>query len=51
MKRRGFVASTLAATVALALPLAAQAQEVKLRVANWLPPRPPYDDHVACLGR
>ena len=38
MRRRGFVASTLAATVALTLPLAAQAQEVKLRVANWLPP-------------
>ena len=38
MKRRGFVASTLAVTMAFALPLAAQAQEVKLRVANWLPP-------------
>jgi hypothetical protein len=38
MKRRGIIASTLAAAVALSVPFAAHAQEVKLRVANWLPP-------------
>lgn len=38
MKRRRIIASALAATLALSVPFAAQAQEVKLRVANWLPP-------------
>lgn len=38
MKRRRLVASALAGAIALTLPLVAQAQDVTLRVANWLPP-------------
>lgn len=38
MKRRGLMTSVMAAAVALALPLGAQAENVTLRMANWLPP-------------
>ena len=38
MIRRGLMKSALAATLAMSLPVVAQAQDVKLRVANWLPP-------------
>ena len=38
MKRRGLIKSTLAAALAVTLPMAAEAQEITLRMANWLPP-------------
>lgn len=38
MKRRNLIKSAMIAAVAMALPLSAQAEEIKLRVANWLPP-------------
>lgn len=38
MKRRGLIKVALITALASALPIAAHAQEVKLRVANWLPP-------------
>ncbi|MEJ6710072.1 MAG: TRAP transporter substrate-binding protein [Amylibacter sp.] len=38
MKRRNLIKSAMIAAVAMALPLSTQAEEIKLRVANWLPP-------------
>lgn len=38
MKRRGLIKIAMITALATALPLAAQAENVKLRVANWLPP-------------
>jgi len=38
MKRRGLMKLATAAAFVMAIPLGVQAQEVKLRVANWLPP-------------
>jgi len=38
MKRRGLIKAALITALASSLPIAAHAQEVKLRVANWLPP-------------
>ena len=38
MKRRNLIKSAMIAAVAMALPLSAQTEEIKLRVANWLPP-------------
>ena len=38
MKKRGLLKAAIAAAFAASLPLAAQAETVNLRVANWLPP-------------
>ena len=38
MKRRGLIQMATAAAFVMAIPLNVQAQEIKLRVANWLPP-------------
>ena len=38
MKRRGLIKFAMAAALAASMPMAAHAEDVKLRVANWLPP-------------
>lgn len=38
MKRRNLMKSAMIAAVAMAMPLGAQAEGIRLRVANWLPP-------------